>query len=60
MRHAKYERPIARAEGRIMLGARVQMLLTSRADSLRTGLAFCAVALLHANARRPPAAPQAT
>jgi len=60
MRHAKYERPIARAKGGIMLGACVPMLLTSRADSLRTDLAFCAVALLHANAHRPPAAPQAT
>jgi len=60
MRHAKHERPIARAKGGTMLGARVPILLTSRAHSLRTRLASSAVALLHASARRPPAALQAT
>jgi phosphate acetyltransferase len=36
----------------IVLGARVPIILTSRADSVRTRLASCAVALLYANARR--------
>ena len=40
----------------IVLGARVPIILTSRADSVRTRLASCAVAALyaHAAARRPP------
>ena len=40
----------------IVLGARVPIVLTSRADSVRTRLASCAVAALYANARRakPP------
>lgn len=35
----------------IVLGARVPIILTSRADSLRTRLASCAVAAVYANAR---------
>jgi phosphate acetyltransferase len=40
----------------IVLGARVPIVLTSRADSVRTRLASCAVATLYANARRRTAA----
>ena len=40
----------------IVLGARVPIILTSRADSLLTRLASCAVATLIANARRANAA----
>ncbi len=40
----------------IVLGARVPIVLTSRADSVRTRLASCAVAALYANARRAKAA----
>ena len=40
----------------IVLGARVPIILTSRADSVRTRLASCAVAALYANARRAQAA----
>jgi phosphate acetyltransferase len=40
----------------IVLGARVPIILTSRADSVRTRLASCAVAALYANARRTAAA----
>jgi phosphate acetyltransferase len=36
----------------IVLGARVPIILTSRADSVRTRLASCAVATLYAAARR--------
>jgi len=36
----------------IVLGARVPIILTSRADSVRTRLASCAVAELYADARR--------
>ena len=36
----------------IVLGARVPIILTSRADSVTTRLASCAVASLVANARR--------
>jgi len=36
----------------IVLGARVPIVLTSRADSVRTRLASCAVAVLYADARR--------
>lgn len=36
----------------IVLGARVPIVLTSRADSLRARMASCAVATLYANARR--------
>jgi phosphate acetyltransferase len=39
----------------IVLGARVPIILTSRADSVRTRLASCAVAALYANARRTAA-----
>jgi phosphate acetyltransferase len=43
----------AKADGAgIVLGARVPIVLTSRADSLRARLASCAVATLHADARR--------
>jgi phosphate acetyltransferase len=40
----------------IVLGARVPIILTSRADSVRTRLASCAVAVLYADARRRAAA----
>ena len=40
----------------IVLGARVPIILTSRADSVRTRLASCAVAALYAAARRQAAA----
>ena len=36
----------------IVLGARVPIILTSRADSVRTRMASCAVAALYAGARR--------
>jgi phosphate acetyltransferase len=39
----------------IVLGARVPIILTSRADSLIARLASCAVALLVVNARRKSA-----
>ncbi|WP_454624867.1 phosphate acetyltransferase [Bradyrhizobium cenepequi] len=43
----------AKADGAgIVLGARVPIVLTSRADSARARLASCAVAALHADARR--------
>ena len=43
----------------IVLGARVPVILTSRADSQRTRMASCAVAALYAHATRPAhAAPQ--
>jgi len=40
----------------IVLGARVPVILTSRADSVRTRMASCAVAVLYADARRRLAA----
>ena len=40
----------------IVLGARVPIVLTSRADSVRTRMASCAVAVLYADARRKTAA----
>jgi phosphate acetyltransferase len=40
----------------IVLGARVPIILTSRADSLRARIASCAVATLYADARRRRAA----
>ena len=40
----------------IVLGARVPIILTSRADSVRTRMASCAVAVLYAHARRSTAA----
>jgi phosphate acetyltransferase len=40
----------------VVLGARVPIVLTSRADSVRTRLASCAVAAIYANARRRTAA----
>jgi phosphate acetyltransferase len=40
----------------IVLGARVPIILTSRADSVRARMASCAVAVLFANARRQMAA----
>jgi len=40
----------------IVLGARVPIILTSRADNVRTRLASCAVAALYAHARRVAAA----
>src|ERR1700754_910874 len=36
----------------MVLGARVPIVLTSRADTVRTRMASCAVAVLYANARR--------
>jgi phosphate acetyltransferase/phosphate butyryltransferase len=41
----------------IVLGARVPIVLTSRADSVRARMASCAVAMLLAHARRQGAAP---
>ena len=38
----------------LVLGARVPVILTSRADSLRSRIASCAVAVLAAHARRSP------
>ncbi len=38
----------------LVLGARVPVILTSRADSLRSRIASCAVAVLAAHARRKP------
>jgi phosphotransacetylase/acyl dehydratase len=43
----------------IVLGARVPIILTSRADSVRARLASCAVAALYAHAQRAPAAKEA-
>ena len=40
----------------IVLGARVPIILTSRADSVRSRMASCAAAVLYANARREVAA----
>jgi phosphate acetyltransferase len=40
----------------IVLGARVPVILTSRADTVRTRMASCAVAVLYADARRRIAA----
>ena len=40
----------------VVLGARVPIILTSRADGLRSRMASCAVALLDAHARRVAAA----
>jgi phosphate acetyltransferase len=40
----------------IVLGARVPIILTSRADSVRSRMASCAVAVLYAHARRKTAA----
>jgi phosphate acetyltransferase len=40
----------------IVLGARVPIVLTSRADSVRSRMASCAAAVLHADARRRAAA----
>jgi phosphate acetyltransferase len=40
----------------IVLGARVPIVLTSRADSVRSRMASCAVAVLYADARRRAAA----
>ena len=44
----------------IVLGARVPIILTSRADSVRTRLASCAVAALYAAARRQAASAAVT
>ena len=41
----------------LVLGARVPVILTSRADSVRARIASCAVAALFAHARRSPAMP---
>jgi phosphate acetyltransferase len=47
---------MANADGAgIVLGARVPIILTSRADNLRTRLASAAVAVLLAHARRQAA-----
>jgi len=48
---------LARADAAgIVLGARVPIVLTSRADSVRSRMASCAVAVLYADARRRIAA----
>ena len=39
----------------VVLGARVPIILTSRADSVRSRMASCAVAVLYAHARRSSA-----
>jgi phosphotransacetylase len=50
----KYMSVMAEADGAgIVLGARVPVILTSRADSVRTRLASCAVAVLYMNAKQP-------
>lgn len=41
----------------LVLGARVPVILTSRADSVRSRIASCAVGVLSAHARRNPASP---
>jgi phosphate acetyltransferase len=52
---------LARADAAgIVLGARAPVILTSRADSVPTRTASCAVAVLYADARRRTAALQAT
>ncbi|MFV9506659.1 MAG: bifunctional enoyl-CoA hydratase/phosphate acetyltransferase [Oscillochloridaceae bacterium umkhey_bin13] len=52
---------LARAEAAgIVLGARVPIILTSRADTLRARLASCAVAVLFVHARRAALAAAAT
>jgi phosphate acetyltransferase len=44
---------LARADSAgLVLGARVPIILTSRADSLRARMASCAIAVLYADARR--------
>jgi phosphotransacetylase len=46
---------LARADSAgLVLGARVPVILTSRADSVRSRIASCAVAMLAAHARRTP------
>ena len=40
----------------IVLGARVPIILTSRADTVRARMASCAVAALYAHSRRAPVA----
>jgi phosphate acetyltransferase len=46
---------LARADSAgLVLGARVPIILTSRADSIRARIASCAVAMLAAHARRTP------
>lgn len=40
----------------LVLGARAPVILTSRADTIRTRIASCAIAVLVAHARRAPAA----
>ena len=48
---------LAKADGAgIVLGARVPIVLTSRANSVRSRMASCAVAVLYAHARRGTAA----
>jgi phosphate acetyltransferase len=48
---------MAKADGAgLVLGARVPIILTSRADSVRSRLASCAAAVLYARARRATAA----
>ena len=48
---------LAKADGAgIVLGARVPIILTSRADSVRSRMASCAAAVLYAHARRTGAA----
>jgi phosphate acetyltransferase len=48
---------LARADAAgLVLGARVPIILTSRADSVRSRMASCAAAVLYADARRRTAA----
>ena len=55
---AKQLQFFAKADGAgIVLGTRVPIVLTSRADNVRTRMASCAVAALMAHARRQPETP---
>jgi phosphate acetyltransferase len=44
----------------LVVGARVPIILTSRADSVRSRMASCAVAVLYAHARRQTVSVPAT
>jgi hypothetical protein len=51
-RHDAYENLLRRCRELEPVGARVPIILTSRADSVRVRMASCAVAVLVAHARR--------
>lgn len=53
---AKNVYPAKAASAGTVLGARVPIILTSRADSVRSRLASCPAAVLYAEARRKGAA----